>query len=474
MVIFALFVPLLLGLFILSLIIKLTDKFNMWERIALAFPIGLGILTILIYLFALASIPLTLANILLAVSVVILSIGAYLAYKKRFCLSLNEFRSFKIPQLDWFEWLLVGVISLKVVYSFFIALIKPMVDVDAFQFYSIVAKGLYYGKSLFDPYLLGFIFDKPPFPFLAQGWILIGSLSANDYLLKIISPVLFLCLLVIFYSTLKREASRKTVLIFTFFLATLPFILHHTTTAYADFPVTFYFAAGAIYLYRSMKETIKGQSEQAFSLLLISAVCLAIAVWVKRGGLVLALISIFVYFIFAIINKNYLSKDGIKKAFLALIVFGLLTAPWLSQGKGGLFIDLFRLTVSQLISEPTASGIGGEAIPLPDMGTTLAIFGRKLFLYADWHLTMALFVITLLFFSRRAFSQPAVYLLSLVALAVFSVFMQFESTAMFRWLLDGTLLDRLIMNEIPLILFFCAEVVAPLFQAAKEKRLCPK
>ena len=53
---------------------------------------------------------------------------------------------------------------------------------------------------------------------------------------------------------------------------------------------------------------------------------------------------------------------------------------------------------------------------------------------------------------------------------------QFETGGSFRWLLDGTLLDRLVMNEMPLALFISAEIIGRHINgepAAQLKRRSP-
>jgi len=465
MILLTLLIPLILGLFLLSTINYKQGRLA--EKLALSFMLGLGILVIIMFILSLLNLSLNLIDLTIAVAILIL-----LMAKARISplpqgegiigVRAFQLKSLSLPKLDWLEWSLLLIIGLKLALTFFFALIKPMIDVDAFQFYSIVAKGLFYQKNYFAPYLTQFMFDKPPFPFLAQGWVLISANTMNDCLLKIIGPVLFLCLLVIFYSCLRKEISRTSALLFTFFLSTLPFMLYHATTAYADLYISCYFAVGGIYLYQAMKE-----KASSLNYLLIAAVCLAITVWTKRGGLVLSLVCFFVYLIFSLINKT-----NLKNSLLALLTFILLILPWLILGKAGLFIDLFRLTIGQIISSPAAISTAQEMGPLPNTAVIIAVFSKKLFLYADWHLTMALFIVSLVFFFRRAVSQPAVYLLAIIIFCLSSIFIQFGSIGMFRWLLDGTLLDRLVMNEIPLILYFCGIVIGPSLFNAQKKNAC--
>ena len=108
--------------------------------------------------------------------------------------------------------------------------------------------------------------------------------------------------------------------------------------------------------------------------------------------------------------------------------------------------------------------------------TIAATFLRKIFLYGDWQLLGALLLISLIFFPGAAFASPMVYLIVIFFVDILSVFVQFETGGSFRWLLDGTLLDRLVMNEMPLALFISAEIIGRHINgepAAQLKRRSP-
>ena len=353
-----------------------------------------------------------------------------------------------------------------------------MVDIDAFQFYSIVAKGIFYTGRLFDPYLSQFMSDKPPFPFIAQGWAFIGLGTANDALFKVITPVMFLCLLVIFYSALKRYYTRWVCLLFTFLLSSLPLMLYHVGTAYADFPITFYFSVGTIYLYLFIKGRAGDGPGRANTDLFAAALLLGITVWVKRAGLVLVgadLLALAVYL--AIANKTISRKDW-GRICLAILIFALIILPWISQGQLGTFTRILGSLSGSKVETALPAAAAAAAMPTGEKaGTMIAIFTKKLFLYGDWQLTWTLFVCSLIFFYQRAFRRPLNYLLAMITLSVMTIFIQFGSGEMFRWLLDGTLFDRLIMNEVPIVILFCAEAVIPGLTAsfsANESRVSIK
>ncbi|KPJ69768.1 hypothetical protein AMJ44_02330 [candidate division WOR-1 bacterium DG_54_3] len=455
-------IPLVLGMLILALFIqKGSSYFRFWEKIALAFFLGLGFLIILMFLLAVTKIPLTFLNIFITITILSLVICLYLIKKRCFCIEIDEIRNaLKIsPKLDPLEILLACLITLKIVFVYFIALVKPVVDVDAFQYYSLVARGIYITKTFLTPYLQQFIADKPLLPYLAQGWALIGLHTVNDALMKVLFPTLFLCLIVIFYAVVKRSSSRKMALLFTFLLSTLPFLVYHATTAYADLSITIYYAVATIYLFLFMKSYSLGQKQESYSHLLLAILFLGISVWVKRAGIFLAGINIFVLIGYLLTYRKTIKKDLLRNLLILGGVFVLIIAPWIIYGQAETFVGTIKgiFGKTEISTLPTVA----EGPLLDKTDIVLSVLLRKLFLYADWHLLWLLFLVTLIFFYKKSFSRPLVFLLAIILLDISALFFQFRFGGSFIWILDGTLLDRLAMNYVPVVLFFCSEAIIP-------------
>ena len=444
-----LIVPLVFGLVLLSLLIqKGAQHFSPWEKLALAFPLGLGFIALIMFFLGILKMPLTLASIMISIALISLLIGLYLLRTRSFCFTPNEFK-FSVPKMNAVEIILLALISLKVLFVIFSAIIKPVVDVDAFQQYSIVAKAIFFDGGFTLPYLNQFYGDKPLLPFLAQGWAFLGLGTPNDALMKVIFPTLFLCLLVIFYSILKRQFNRLHSMLFTWLLCSLPFLVYHATTAYADVTITVYYAAATFYLYLFMKEQKSDLAAVGFALL-------GFAVWAKKAGFILAGVNILFLLIYLIAQKD---SRLWRKAAIPFIIFLIIVLPWLALGRLGTFESVIRSFIGAKTSSVAAPAAVQPAPVESKLPAIISIFGRKLFLYGDWHLTWGLLVISLVFFYRQAFRPPLVYLLGIILLDFTSLFVQFGSGETFRWLLDGTLFDRLVMNEVPLVLFFCAAAI---------------
>ncbi|MEA3493991.1 MAG: hypothetical protein U9R38_06360 [Candidatus Margulisiibacteriota bacterium] len=443
---------------------KSANRFYFWEKLALAFPIGLGAIVIVMFLLTkLVKIPLTFFSITGSLFVTAAIIGLYLLKKKAFCINLAEIKKinkFDHQNMAWWEYSLAILLAFKVIYVYFASIVKPLIDVDAFLYYSIVAKGIFFEKTFNTPYLLKHIHDKPLLPYLSQGWAFIGMHTINDALFKILFPTLFLCLLVIFYSALRKYYTRRMSMIFTFLLSTLPFLVFHVATAYGDFTMSFYYGAATIYLLLFMKSFNASDKESAFSNLLISFVLLAFAVWTKRAGIVYAGTNIFVLLTYLTVNKNKITGSDLLHAAIPLFNFFILIIPMLLYGQFNILIVIIR-SILGIGNGGASAAAPAKILPPNKAGIIFSIMAKKLFLYADWHLLWALFIVSLVLFYRRSLRSPLVFLLAIIFLDVLALFVQFGTVEMFRWLLDGTIFDRLTMAYIVIITYFCAEAIIP-------------
>ncbi len=487
MILLTILIPLILGITILSLFSL--RNYYFWEKLALSFCAGLGILTIIMFLMVKFGIPLTLINILIITIGLIVLISIYRLKphikmwginKKNIphtsvwgsqqppLFTKNEILqafSFLKQKYSAFEYFLFISISLKVLYVSFSALIKPLVDVDSFQFYSIVAKGIFYDKTFTLPYLQQFMGDKPLFPFLAQGWSFISLQSSNDALFKIIYPVLFVCFLIIFYSVLRKSYKRLYSLLFTFLLSTLPFFIYHLTTAYSDSTITIYYSIATLYLFAFMKD-----SEQNQENLFMAAIFTGLTIWAKKAGLVLCSVNIFVLLVYLGIKFKSIDKSPHqsvwcgdkqmwKKVIIAALLFLMVSGPWLITGQFGTIINVSKSILG--LNPATETIVAQQTQPEGNYAMVLQIFLKKLFLYADWHLLWLLFIVSILFFYKNVFKMPQILLLIIIILDLLALFLQFGTGETFKWLLDGTLLDRLVMPITPVALLFCATAIIP-------------
>jgi hypothetical protein len=251
-----LLLPLVAGSLLLSLF-PLKKDLYLAEKLALSFLAGVALVVMIMFFLSLSHVPVDRLTILITLLVLSAVAGWYLVGKRSFLFDFSEMGdSLKLAPRGFSPAgsLLLALIAVKTIYLFFVTLVKPVVDIDAINMYSVGAKGIFYSKSFLTPFVFERLYGKPLFPYLSQAGVLIGLGTFNDCLIKVLTPVMFLCLLIIFYSALRRYFSRLAALGFTFLLSTLPFMIFHAATAYSDFPQMVYYSLGAIYLFLFMKE----------------------------------------------------------------------------------------------------------------------------------------------------------------------------------------------------------------------------
>ena len=453
----ALGIPFLLGMAILAAVLqKKIEFFNFWERLALAFSIGWGCHTIVMFVLSLNRIPLTFTNIALTdflIAVLLFFISQIRNPHPLFSPSPQHFLFFQKVLGGWgvraFGFFLGFIIGIKVAFVFWASFIKPVFDPDIIQCYALAAKMIYINKTFLISLPIG---DKPLLPFLSQAWSVMGISPWNDTLLTLPHPFMFLSFLIIFYSVMARHFQRWYSLLFTFLLASIPFLVFQVGTAYTDFPQAFYYSIATFYLFLFMKEFKQGK-EPASAYLIISAVLLALSVWVKKSGLYYAGINITVLTAFLIYNWKTIEKRDWRTFAFAAILFALIASPWLLYHQFLTFKGFYSETAASLIATAPAQFWDSKTFNI------LMAICRNSFRENNWHLIGTLFLSMLILFPKKCFKSPQAFLLMIVGMQLIILFTLFRFTDLYGFILDETLLNRLTFHFIPVILFFCAQVI---------------
>jgi len=440
------------GLAFTAIIFKREE--NSLERLALGYGIGVGLITIIMFILSLLKIPLTLPVIILFLIGIFFVALCYVLNNNYIFLNINKLFPVDHGGRDIKGIALKGLIvalAFKMLFVLFSAIIKPMIDVDSFVYYALHAKAIFLKHNALMQYNLQLIGDKPLFPQLSLAWFSIGMGAWDDALMKSVNAILFISLIFIFYCALRRYYPRLYSMFFTFLLSTLPFIAHHATTAYADFPQTYYYSAGTIYLLLFIKGWADDK-ERSFKDLLVAAILLGISLFVKRGGLFIVAIDSFVILAFFIIKRRDLVIDDFKKIIVPIGAFMLIVLPWLIFSQ------------AEVVKYLQASNAGGGSVPAQDntgrLMTVITLGLWRMFFYSNWQLSWLLFILIFLMLLTRLrviIRSHIVYMLAIVALNLLMYTVQFSRDPYFGWLVDGTMFDRLLMNSMPVVVYFIAE-----------------
>jgi hypothetical protein len=441
----ALIIPFLLGLLGISAILReRLSFFAYFERLAIAFALGVWMLVLIMFSLPFLGIALTFQNIALAAALILILLATFSLR------SLPYFLPERLPGVrsSWF-YLLLFVIAIKTLFVFWSALIEPVIGPDLMTYYALAAKHTFIFATPLH------LYGEPPLPFLIQAWTPINLGTWNDSFLPFFFPFLYLGLLLVFFCTLKRHAGELYSLFFTFLLASAPFLLHHAGTAYADFPMAFYYSIATIYLFQFFRE-FKFSRDKALAYLLASLIFLGISIWVKKSGIYYAGINFSVLAAFLISQRENVRKIEWESIGRMVLLFAIIALPWLVYSR------LLILLGSLGEAIPSLKGaVASPVLWVRDM-SWLVVFAmfRNMFMEGNWQLLWMLFISLLVLYPRKAFRSPNSYLLAIIILQLAALFVLFRFTEQFPYIMDDTLLNRLTLHFVPVVLYFCAELFA--------------
>lgn len=451
--ILSLFIPFFLGaIFLAAALREKITVFGRWERSALSFSIGWGLHIIIMFILSLIGIRLTFLNVLIA-DLALITVCAMLSAKGlKDLLKTDGSLKDGIPLfLGAFFFTLIGI---KVFSVFWGAMIKPIADPDLLECYTLAARMIFLNGFFPIGWPLG---DETLFVPLSQAWPAIVAHSWDETIISIANPFLFISLLIIFYSALARYFKKGYALVSTFLLSSIPFLAFHAGTGYADFPQAFYYSIATIYLYLFLKEfwQSKETSGKSLAFLFTGSVLLGISVWVKRSGIYYAGIDLAVLLLFLIIHYKKPQKELLMKLGLYALIFAVIVSPWLIYQP----LLTFKFYLGNVVSSAGGSAYNNLSNLGLNTGLIFRSFAYNLCGEDNWHLLGVLFASALLLFPRKSFTAPRSYLLAIIGLQLLALFIIFALTDRAIFIQNETLLNRLTLHFIPVILYFCADIL---------------
>jgi hypothetical protein len=451
--IFSLIVPWLIGYCIVALVLRKGFESPPLERFAWAFGLGTAFLTLEMFFLVALKIPLTVVSIAIP-AFAFMGVALIIVYRQRYPLfNLGDLRFTLLG--SWAERILFSAIILKVLYVFFEALIKPVVAWDAWTSWAFKAKIFFIDNvpliSFFKNYPIGIV-DYPLHIPLLETWIYNCLGVWNDQIVKVIFPLYFACLLLIVYYGLRRIKPRFESLLFTFVLSALPLLAYHATIGYADFPVAFYYASGLLLLYLWMEK-------QDNRFLLLSVLFLGFLPWIKKEGILLLSVSYFIFFLFLSLQKGGATLRGkLVGMWPYLAVPVLISGPWFIFKK----IAQIGSNVDQTPYLPAFD------VLVQRLNGIRQIFFEKMFLSGNWNILWFLFILVAVIYFRKILAGNSRYLFLSVLLNLGALVAVYLFTHSYRFLLDGTTLNRNMLTFIPTVVLCVAVPVS--FEAVRKRR----
>jgi hypothetical protein len=435
-----------LGLRILNPLAR-DQRLRSFEAVAVAYGIGLGAITWLMMVLHFSGIRFTVVNLL--VPVIIL------------CLLLSPMRTHRGTQTpfsplspwDWRCALLMCGIVLVMSMVFLQTILVPVESFDAVASWGLKAKAIYLARSIPRDFLLNQDYRNyayhPDYPLLvplAQSFTCLFIGEYNDFASKLIFPCyLFSCLVILYTACIGRFLSRTESLAFTFLLAGIPYLGLQTSIAYPDSILSFYFFAGAIYLYHWIRKPCR-------LYLVISAILAGLAGLTKNEGLVLSLICWAVLALYLLLHREQRGEAGWKAWLLYGIILMTIEGPWLIYRTS---LQVHNDVVNQ---ETILSSLTLEN--LKRVKPILYHYQSQVFGLKNWNIVWIVFLGSLLCRFRRIFQSQVKYLLALIFLAgLIYTWVYFITPRDVVWHLR-TSASRIFLHFLPLVIFFLADVYA--------------
>lgn len=444
MIIIMLTIPFLLGLAVMAALLRRKAKFfGFSEKLALAFAVGWAVHTIVMFLISLIGLPLVFINI---ISADLILAAALLI----FFFQQIDWRSWQPPSFglpSFFSLFLIAVIGIKFLSVVWASFIRPVLDPDIIRCYALGAKMIFLHKTIL---LNGPWGDKPLMPFLSQAWSAIGLNAWNDTLLTLPNPLLFLSFLVIFYSVLARYFKKWYALLATALLATIPFLVYQAGTAYTDFTQACYYSLATFYLFLFMKE-FKDNKEASAGYLLAGSLLLGLAIWAKKSGLYYAAIDTAALIVFLTASRKAIEPSDWRSFLGAAAILIAVAAPWLLFNQFSTFRGYYVEITS--LAPVLPQYLVPQSLPVIDS------LSRNAFGEDNWHFLGLLLLAAVALYPKRVLAGQRGFLLLIIILQLICLFVLFRFTNLYRFIPNETLLNRLTFHFIPVILYFCAEVI---------------
>ena len=424
---------------------KLHDR-SFLERLSISYGLGLGSVSMEMLLFHFFNLKFTIFNIIMPwAPLVVLNIFLYFTYGKT-----TRARSEAIVNdagSVYLKIFLSAGIVLEILYTFFRALIKPIESYDAVAIYGMNMKALYLLRSIPRDFFSGIaqLFPHPDYPLnipLSETLLCIFMGNLNDQLVKIIFPLYFVAILALLYIAIRGFASRSFALLFTFLLATIPQFSIYATNAYIDLPLSYYYFAGALFLFRWFEDT------RRTPFLYLSAVMAALAGWTKNEGLMFSMVSIMLVVIFLLSKGKDRKNRELLHAFgyAAVIVFILSPWLWLKASAHLVNADLGSFSLNWL----------NPMTYIHKLWTIFYEFQREVFGPKKWDIFWPVIILAAVFYRKKIFTGNQKYVTALLAMIICGYIFAYLVAQNDVGYLVRTTWNRLMIHFLPIAVYWLA------------------
>lgn len=276
------------------------------------------------------------------------------------------------------------------------------------------------------------------------------------YFAKIIFVSYFFFLIIFVYYSLRFfKLNRSYSLIISTFLALSSSRLHSlyyfAYIAYADLPLTFFYAISTIFLFYYF-------STEKQYYLLYSSIFMGLSAWVKNEGLGLLIINVLIlviYHIFLLIKKRINFKIFLKRSLLFFIIGYSIYLPWQLFCIFNNFTSIYTSNIFDIFNIQTT---------ISDIIIILEFFVNMLLNFKDWGIMFFIFwfvsLIILILNIKTLFKEKIFFLVLLwVSHFLLYIFVYITTPYNLIWQLNGSI-DRLLLHLTPTCCFLIGILLA--------------
>lgn len=264
----------------------LAPQFDPLSQVALAFGIGAGLFTLLLYICLLFGDRLTKPLILFAIVFTAgVNLFVYWLFRRKKPASHNLSHSRK--STDLVDVLSIAILLIFAASATFLAFGRGYFSTDEIVLwgvkgYGITVLGLRQGVTEWGTRTAEYPLNIPLL--IATARKLTADRLPES---KLLFPIFYTGLLVLMYGFLRRRMAALIACLLTLAYGAAPLIFRHATIAYANLPLTYYLTAAAISLAWAGTEP---SISIRLRLLILSGVSLALAAWTRPEGLALSIL----------------------------------------------------------------------------------------------------------------------------------------------------------------------------------------
>jgi len=430
-----------LGILITSLLVP---DARFVERLAMGYGLGLGLATLVMFCLSAIGILLSAQTTAIALAFVAIVLGVVLWRCKPGALVLRTESvnpGYKGNSQKFHTWkrvlalAIATTVLLTILASFVIALYWPICSWDAMAIWGVKGKAIAASGTVTS--LKYGVHHHYPLHFPLM--ISLASLLDGDELVKTLLSLTFAALLAVLCSNLRRFCGPLTSWLATLALATTPLLLEHSTIAYANLTMSFYYTASVLYLLNYIN-----CGELGF--LLLSGLMAGIATWTRPEGLLLLGLNALVLLVFS------LRRRSLRSILFYILPSCCFAFPWAMYSRYVLKIPnpFWSYAVTAITNLLTGH------VDWDKLAMILQYFGRTVGVYTRWGgVWIAFLAMAILCIDRL---KRHSYLLLIILLNVAAVILMYYATPEINplswWLSTG--FDRMILHFFPLLVFTAA------------------